>query len=131
MILSWTQPTGRWHVPSKDDLFQAICYRDLVPKLDGQYLFRDNGTTLAYLREADDNTSRKKAPLYALWLLSEKVEDLLGLIEQHLAVVGCAPPMPPNPAVRMNLPLSDPPKCLRAASAKVSYVPCTISCEPI
>ena len=75
-------------VPSKDDLFQAICYRDLVPKLDGQYLFRDYETTLAYLREADGNTSRKKAPLYALWLLSEKVEDLLGLIEQHLAGVG-------------------------------------------
>jgi hypothetical protein len=75
-------------VPSKDDLFQAICYRDLVPRLDGQYLFRDFETTLAYIREADDNTSRKKAPLYALWLLSEHVEDLLGLIEQHLAGVG-------------------------------------------
>ena len=75
-------------IPTKDDLFQAICYRDLVPKLDGQYLFRDYETTLAYIREADGNTSRKKAPLYALWLLSEKVEDLLGLIEQHLTGVG-------------------------------------------
>ena len=75
-------------VPSKDDLFQTVCYRDLVPRLDGQYLFRDYETTLAYIREADGNTSRKKAPLYALWLLSEHVEDLLGLIEQHLAGVG-------------------------------------------
>jgi hypothetical protein len=88
-ILDQAQAMQVWmEVPSKDDLFQAVCYRDLVPRLVGQYLFRDYETTLAYIREADDNTSRKKAPLYALWLLSEKVEDQLGLIEQHLAGVG-------------------------------------------
>ncbi len=33
---------------------------------------------------------------------------------------GWAPPMPPSPAVTVSLPLRDPPKCRRAASAKVS-----------
>jgi hypothetical protein len=75
-------------VPTKDDLFQAICYRDLVPELDGKYLFGDYQTTLEYSKTADRNTSRFEAPLYAIWLLSEHVEDLIGLIEQHLTGVG-------------------------------------------
>lgn len=110
----------RREIPSSDDLLPGLCYSDLVPGQDGEYLFRDYATTLAYIKEAIRLTSRSSAPLYALWILSEHVEDLVGLIEQHLNGVGCAPPMPPNPAVRMNLPLSEPPKCLRAASAKVS-----------
>ncbi len=118
-------------IPSNDDLCPTVCYSDLVPKLDRQYLFRDYETTLEYIKKADSNTSRSDAPLYALWILSEKVEDLIGIIEQHLSDAGCAPPMPPRPAVRTNLPLSEPPYCLRAASAKVSYVPCTMPCEPI
>jgi hypothetical protein len=36
---------------------------------------------------------------------------------------GCAPPMPPSPAVTVAVPASVPPKCWRAASANVSYVP--------
>ncbi len=107
-------------IPSNDNIIPRVCYSDLVPKLDGQYLFRDYETTLAYIKEADSNTSRTDAPLYALWLLSENVEDLLGLVEQHLNGVGWAPPIPPRPAVRINLPFSEPPKCLRAASANVS-----------
>jgi hypothetical protein len=67
-------------IPSNDNLLPTVCYRDLVPKLEGQYLFRDYATTLAYIRQADSNTSRSEAPLYALWLLSEKVEELLGLV---------------------------------------------------
>ena len=55
-----------------------------MPKLDGQYLFRDNETTLHYVKIACDNTAREKAPLYALWLLSEKVEDLASLLEGDL-----------------------------------------------
>jgi hypothetical protein len=78
----------RREIPSNDNLIPRVCYSDLAPKLDGQYLFRDYETTLAYIKEADGNTSRKEAPLYALWLLSESVEDLLGLIEQHLNGVG-------------------------------------------
>jgi hypothetical protein len=121
----------RREIPSADDLCPTVCYRDLAPKRDGQYLFRDYAATLAYIKEADSHTSRSEAPLYALWLLSEKVEDLLGLIEQHLNGVGCAPPIPPRPALSTNFPLREPPKSLRAASANVSYVPCTIPCEPI
>ncbi len=107
-------------IPSADDLCLTVCYSDLVPRLDGQYLFRDYKTTLAYIKEADSNTSRSEAPLYALWILSEHVEGLIGLVEKHLTGVGCAPPMPPRPAVSTNFPLSEPPKCLRAASANVS-----------
>ena len=72
-------------MPAKDDLFQAICYRDLVPELDGAYLFRDYETTLAYIKEADRNTSRYDASLYPIWILSENVEDLVGLIQKHLS----------------------------------------------
>src|SRR2546427_11356768 len=107
-------------IPSNDDLCPTVCYSDLVPKLDGNYLFRDYETTLAYIKEADSNTSRSDAPLYALWILSENVEDLLGLIQQHLSGEGCTPPIPPRPAVSTNFPLSEPPKCLCAASENVS-----------
>ncbi len=96
-------------IPSNDNLYPTVCYSDLVPKLDGRYLFRDYETTLDYIREADGNTSRSDAPLYALWILSEKVEDLIGIIERHLSDAGCAPPMPPSPAVSTNFPLSEPP----------------------
>jgi hypothetical protein len=75
-------------IPSNDNLCSRVCYSDLVPKLDGQYLFRDFETTLEYIKTADSNTSRSDAPLYALWLLSESVEDLFVLIEQHLNGVG-------------------------------------------
>jgi hypothetical protein len=43
-----------------------------LPKLDGQYLFRDYETMLDYVKIACDNTFREKAPLYPLWLLSEQ-----------------------------------------------------------
>ncbi len=36
---------------------------------------------------------------------------------------GCAPPMPPRPAVRVTVPARLPPKRLAATAAKVSYVP--------
>jgi len=99
----------RREIPSNDNLCPTICYSDLVPKLDGEYLFRDHDTTLDYIKKADSNTSRSDAPLYALWILSEKVEDLLGIFQQHLSDGACAPPMPPNPAVSTNFPLSVPP----------------------
>ena len=44
---------------------------------------------------------------------------------------GCAPPIPPKPAVTEIVPLSVPPKCLRATAANVSNVPCTIPCDPM
>ena len=37
-----------------------------------------------------------------------------------VAASGCAPPMPPKPAVRIQRPTMSPPKCWRPASAKVS-----------
>jgi hypothetical protein len=68
-------------IPSNDDVCPTVCYCDLVPRMDGEYLFRDYETTLEYIKKADSNTSRRDAPLYALWILSEKVEDLIGIIE--------------------------------------------------
>ncbi len=61
-----------------------------MPKLDGQYLFRDYETTLQYVKIAVDNTAREIAPLYALWLLSEKVEDLASLLERDLNMTATA-----------------------------------------
>ena len=60
------------------------------PQLDGNYLFRDYQTTLEYVKIACDNTARGKVPLYALWLLSEKVEDLASLLEGDLNVSATA-----------------------------------------
>ena len=37
-----------------------------------------------------------------------------------VAAKGCAPPMPPKPPVNTHLPLSEPPKCCRPTSTKVS-----------
>jgi hypothetical protein len=70
---------------ANDDLLPAICYSDLMPGSDGKYLFRDYETTLGYIKEAIRNTSRGEAPLYALWILSENVEDLLSMVQSYLA----------------------------------------------
>jgi hypothetical protein len=69
---------------ANDDLLPAICYCDLIPGTDGRYLFRDYETTLGYIKEAILNTSRVETPLYALWILSENVEDLLAIVQSHL-----------------------------------------------
>ncbi len=61
-----------------------------MPKLGGQYLFRDYETTLQYVKIACDSTAREEAPLYALWLLSEKVEDLANLLEGDLSMMATA-----------------------------------------
>jgi hypothetical protein len=68
----------------KDEVPLFACFLDFMPKLDGQYLFRDYETTLQYVKIACDNTAREEAPLYALWLLSEKVEDLANLFDGDL-----------------------------------------------
>src|ERR1700730_8279552 len=44
----------------------------------------------------------------------------------NVAASGCAPPMPPMPPETIRRFFSDPPKCLFAAAANVSKVPCTI-----
>ena len=68
----------------REDIPLFACYQDFMPNLDGRYLFRDYETTRHYVTIACDNTAREKAPLYALWLLSEKVEDLASLLEGDL-----------------------------------------------
>ena len=44
---------------------------------------------------------------------------------------GCAPPMPPSPAVSEIVPASVPPKRFAAIAENVSYVPCRIPCVPM
>ena len=44
---------------------------------------------------------------------------------------GCAPPIPPSPAVRVIVPARVPPKRLSATAANVSNVPCRIPCVPM
>src|SRR5690242_16630346 len=68
----------------RDGVPLFACFLDFMPKLDGKYLFRDYETTLQYVKIAVDNTARVEAPLYALWLLSEKVEDLASLFDGDL-----------------------------------------------
>ena len=70
-----------------------------MPKLDGKYLFRDYETTLQYVKIACDNTARVEAPLYALWLLSEKVEALASLFDGDLNL-GATALVRPNKSVR-------------------------------
>jgi hypothetical protein len=48
-----------------------------------------------------------------------------------VAASGCAPPIPPSPAVTTSRPDSVPPKCRRATAPNVSYVPCTMPCDPM
>jgi hypothetical protein len=67
----------------------SMCYRDLMPRLDGQYLFRDLETTMEYIRKASDNTAKSDAPLYAFWILPETVEDLIGLVEGDFSRQAC------------------------------------------
>ncbi len=44
---------------------------------------------------------------------------------------GCAPPIPPSPAVSVIVPARVPPKRRRAISAKHSYVPCRMPWVPM
>src|SRR5579883_3158955 len=69
---------------NKDEVPLFACFLDFMPKLDGKYLFRDYETTLQYVKIACDSTARVEAPLYALWLLSERVEDLASLFDGDL-----------------------------------------------
>jgi hypothetical protein len=69
---------------ANDDILPMICYSDLMPGTDNHYLFGDYATTLGYVKQAIRNTSRREHPLYVLWILSENVEDLLGLVQAHL-----------------------------------------------
>lgn len=76
-------------VPADPGICTGVCYRDMVPKLDGKYLFRDYETTLAYIQEAIGNTTKSEAPLYALWIISEKVGSLTALVERYLGGEDC------------------------------------------
>ena len=44
---------------------------------------------------------------------------------------GCAPPIPPSPAVSVIVPASVPPNRLSATAANVSNVPCRMPCVPM
>ncbi len=48
-----------------------------------------------------------------------------------LTASGCAPPIPPRPAVRTICPASDPPAVRAPAAANVSNVPCRMPCVPM
>jgi hypothetical protein len=63
------------NILSNDQIPLSVCYRDFMPKLDGNYLFRDYETTLDCIKEACSNTVKSKAPLSALWLLSASFEE--------------------------------------------------------
>jgi len=78
----------------REDFPLFACYQDVVPKLDGHYLLSDYDTTLRYVKAACDTTARGRDPLYALWLLSEHIEDLICLLDGDLQTGAVAVTMP-------------------------------------
>jgi hypothetical protein len=79
----------RREIPAEPGVCVGVCYRDLAPNLDGNYLFRDYDITLEYIKQANRNTAKSEAPLYALWLLSATVEDLADLVQWHFEGDNC------------------------------------------
>ncbi len=80
----------RREIPAEPGVCVGVCYRDMVPKLDGQYLFRDYDTTLEYIKEAGSKTAKSEAPLYAFWVLPDTVAGLNDLLVQwHLEGEDC------------------------------------------
>jgi hypothetical protein len=79
----------RREIPADRGICMSVCYKDLTPKLDGKYLFRDEETTLEYIKKAASNTAKSEAPLYALWIFSETVESLIGLVQRYLGIEDC------------------------------------------
>jgi hypothetical protein len=79
-----------------EDIPYFSCYKDFMPKLDGNYLFRDYETTLRYIQIACEQTAREISPLYAFWILSEKVEDWAILFDGNLSTRAVAVINPVN-----------------------------------
>jgi len=76
---------------SPDGICANACYRDIMP--NGEYLFGDFETTMEVIQTAISNTTKSVAPLYALWLLSEHVENLVEIVDRHLDEVAQASPL--------------------------------------
>ena len=76
---------------SPDGICANACYRDIMP--NGEYLFGDFETTMGVIQTAIGNTAKSVAPLYALWLLSERIEDLIEIVDRHLDGVAQANPL--------------------------------------
>ena len=79
----------RRELPAEPGICVGVCYKDMVPKLDGQFLFGDYETTLGYIKEANSYTAKSTVPLYTIWILSESVEDLITLVERDLHKDAC------------------------------------------
>jgi hypothetical protein len=73
----------RRETPSAPGVPESVCYRDFVPGLDGQYLFGDFETTLEAIKTANSNSSKGVVPLYALWILSDTVEEMSVYVAWH------------------------------------------------
>jgi hypothetical protein len=67
---------------SPDGICTNACYRAIMP--NGEYLFGDFETTMGVIQTAINNTAKSVAPLYASWLLSDQVEDLVEIVDRHL-----------------------------------------------
>jgi Resolvase, N terminal domain len=76
-------------IPADPGICTGVCYKDMVPKLDGQFLFGDYDTTLGYITKAISSTAKSTAPLHAIWILSESVEGLIALVERDLHRQAC------------------------------------------
>lgn len=75
-------------VPKSHDIPRNACYRDLVPKLDGNYLFGDYQTTVDCIAQADCHTARKGSPLYPIWVLPADANSMAFLVQGDLMLTG-------------------------------------------
>lgn len=75
-------------VPKSHDIPLNACYRDLVPRLDGNYLLGNYQTTVEQIAKANANTSRKGSPLYPIWILPAGVSQMGPLSQEDLILAG-------------------------------------------
>jgi urocanate hydratase len=92
-------------------------------RIDHRYLdVRADSLEHAVQLATDARNAKKPLSIGVLGNAAEMVPALLamGAPIDIVTASGCAPPIPPRPAVRTSRPASVPPKCWRAHSAKVS-----------
>ncbi len=100
-------------------LVAEMCIERLEKRVHDRYLdeiHRDLDQAIARALEA-----RAAGEAVSIGWLGNAVDLQRALLERDIvAASGCAPPMPPRPALTTNRPLRLPPKCCRATSANVS-----------
>ena len=87
----------------------------------------DSGSPFFMAAPARRKASSRLSVMVSTYFVSRRLSILCGSHSTTMATPsfmvtarGWAPPMPPSPAVRVSVPLSEPPKCFRATADSVS-----------